>query len=464
MKQLCTLAILLSFFLISTNATIKKGNKKLKSFSIPPKKVEIRRLQNDNETEAPSDLYDSTEPTTDEIETTLPDTPNTTQLEPDTTLPPATQPATTVPATSAPTTYIPTTTVPSAQRDYEPEQEAISGFWLYGFDGFNTVSPTPTVVTIVWTTYFRYVGGHIPLYVTFTALFYFNSGFRNLEESEEAPDETEKINCYYNESYGAEAFLKYDCKGEAPAEIQDISRIEILPEVEVEGRKLSANALTVSIDAQQQMSNILNQKGDVYESLLQFTKSYNLQNGTLEADENNRKFYIRKLNLNIKNSEAENAILGNHNFTFRYHNRVTNQTTTREKECSVEKNSDGETYDIECEVEKTGDFRYWTNNALSSDKDNNLILNVLVDGKDYADFYDEETKESTQNSTASYSRSYFYNKSSKGLSGGAIAGIVIVCIVALVVISVLIILLRRRKVGKIEENDSTASALGMNNI
>lgn len=456
MKQLCTLAILLSFFLISTNATIKKGNKKIKSFSIPPKKVEIRRLQSDNETEAPSDLYDSTEPTTDEIETTIPDT----------TVPATTQPATTVPATTAPTTYVPPpTTVPVPQRNYEPEPEAISGFWLYGFDGFNVLTPTPTVavVTIVWTTYFRYVGGHIPLFVTFTAAFYYNSGFRNLEESEETPDETEKVNCYYNESYGGESFLKYDCRGEAPADMADISRIEILPEVEVEGRKLSANALTLSLDAQNQMSNILNQRGDIYGSALQFTKAYNLQNGTLEADEENRKFYIRKLNLNIKNSESEKAVLGSHIFTFRYHDRVTNQTTTRERQCSVVKNSDGETYDIECEVEKNGDFRYWTNNALSIDKESNLAFNVLVDGKDYADFYDKETKESTQNST-SYSRSYFYNKSSKGLSGGAIAGIVIVCIVALVVISVLVILLRRRKVGRVEENDSTASALGMNNI
>ena len=428
MKQLITLVIFLSSFLISINASDRNSNPNLKSFHRIPKMIEIRKLdEGNNETSSSDDeIYDSTEVTySTEIESTAPST-------------------------------LPNNNPPPEQYD--------DGLWLIGFDGlvFQT-----RIVT--WSSYFRYFGGRYPLVITFTVYFYLAPPrFRILEESEEEkPNITQKINCAYNETSGDENFLRYDCKETLPVEniVENLTRMELSQIIEFDGKQLQGSSFTVVNSAQMLMKDFYKvPNSTVFGAYLKNTKFANLQNGVLIKDIKNHKFYIRKLKLNTTEDDIEDWLLdSSHIFTFKFSNSSTGNVSTQEKECKVVKNSDGESFDIECELDKDEaiDNSYSVNYAITYDDTH--WVNVRVDGNDTEVFPSKEDLE-PDNGTYIFN-SYYNSKNSGGLSGGAIAGIIVVCIVVLIVISLLIILLRKRKneeVGKIE--DSTNSALDMKNI
>lgn len=114
--------------------------------------------------------------------------------------------------------------------------------------------------------------------------------------------------------------------------------------------------------------------------------------------------------------------------------------------CQLKNNGD-ETYDAECKTEGafSGNINLGLGNGVEDNiKDIYLMFNVTNDTV----YFPEN----------SISNQFYYKGSSKGLSRGSIALIIIVCIAALICITILAVVIGKRRQLKIE-NDSSASAL-----
>ena len=96
--------------------------------------------------------------------------------------------------------------------------------------------------------------------ITYTAYFYLSPPiFRIVEESEEEKVEsniTLKINCAYNETFGNENFLRYDCKETLLVENieEELIRMEILEIIEFDGRVINGTP-TIILDVLKQMKD-----------------------------------------------------------------------------------------------------------------------------------------------------------------------------------------------------------------
>lgn len=431
MKQFILLIILLEIAVIYTDNLSKNQRprsipnfmKKLKQKIGKIKtshKAAIRVLQNDNETEI-SDLYD-----TSETEETGKEDPN---------IP-------TVPTTP----YVPNSTTNYTQRDesevyiplepYEPEPNPTTHvpvvttdtkpLKLTGFGNFKPKKTKENNPVLTWYTYFRYYSGKKPKVITYT-IFIVIYVRRRLEERSVAKEAQCILVGDKND------FLQYDCNTELQEEeevvVENIEKITLDPAFTFDGQKATSEELEMNEEAVEEMKNLQEAKEDPYVSLVTNT-FHRFYYGNLDTSKP-PKFYVRNMQL-IQESENTLRRLENDAVTGKYTFRLFDDYTKEAKDydCSISNNVDGTTYDLECEA--TVPFNTSINERIGTGaEENNKNSQVLVQlEKDNVLFRQAN-------------RAY-YKKNSSGLSGGAIAGIVIVCIVALVAISLVIIMLRRR--------------------
>lgn len=406
MKSIVIFVLLLEFIVInadsSNNIRIQKFIRKIKGL----KRGDVRHL---NETESDSSLYDTSEPETEAIETT------------------------------------PTTTRPSTSKT----NKTLS---LHGFGGFK--QPEENSSTITWNCYFRYYSGKKPKTITYTI--YVIVIFRRRLEEKTVQKEVQcsligELNDY----------LQYDCNANLDNEVKlnNIEKISVEPTsmafVYEDGEVVKNNELDIPItfndEATQQMENLIEQKEDPYEELIS-NPIITFYLGTLDVS-TPPKFYVRGLQL--FNPETESKIrelideeaTGKYIFTF--FDLFTNES--KNVSCIVSSSNGEQSYDLECSP--TLPFGAHINNGIghgAEEKNKKYIAQIEIES-------DEVILEDSQTPS---NRAY-YRKNSKGLSGAAIAGIVIVCVVALVAVSVLFFLLRKKSKTVIQEESNVSSVINL---
>ena len=434
MKQFLLLVIILQIVLIHTDIqaenqkTIAVPNfmKKIKQKIKNLQKVEVRLLQ----TNVTDDVYDTSSDSTDDIDTS---SPNGTSTDEPTTTP-----------TEAPTEA--TTTRPAVIPPSKP-------LTLLGFDDFKPIASSPVVT---WNTYFRYYSGPKPQVITY--IIYITIYIRRLEEKR-VPKE---VNCTLKGDLND--FLQYDCntKLDENVKLDDIEKITVEPTFTFDGVKQERDSIEIKEEAEAAMENLSEQKGDKYKILVDPSKTFiqmSSTNNKIESDYSAKKFNINGLNIsyivsssNTKLRQLQQDMSGNYIFSF--YNQYESKKRDEDVSCSIKKNEDGTTYNLECnpDVPFISNINDRFGIGVDEDIKSNTILLALVD--DYVNL--------SPNSTTSYNHNY-YRKNSSGLSGGAIAGIVIVCIVALVAVSLLVLMLRKKGQTTIPQ-DSAQSAFNMNSV
>ena len=179
------------------------------------------------------------------------------------------------------------------------------------------------------------------------------------------------------------------------------------------GKKKYEGTTSFSKEASEQASNIQNCEEDIDKLLM-------LQQGVLKGTgDSDGKFQVTgnlvkiadtQLNLNLTNSTGEKVIVP----------------------CSITSGDGSATLD--CTVsEQLKDAEIHMRSGLTDDKKTKIVMN-MKDGES------AKISESPTSNTANY------HKSSSGLSGGAIAGIVIACVVVLIAAAVAAIMLRKPSV------------------
>ena len=433
MKQFLLLVIILEIVLIHTDIQaenqktravpnfMKKIKQKIKNLQ----KVEVRLLQ----TNVTDDVYDTSSDSTEDIDTS---SPNGTSTDEPTTTP-----------TEAPTEA--TTTRPAVIPPSKP-------LTLLGFDDFKPIASSPVVT---WNTYFRYYSGPKPQVITY--IIYITIYIRRLEEKR-VPKE---VNCTLKGDLND--FLQYDCntKLDENVKLDDIEKITVEPTFTFDGVKQERDSIEIKEEAEAAMENLSEQKGDKYKILVDPSKTFiqmSSTNNKIESDYSAKKFNINGLNFyivsgsNAKLRQLQQDMSGK--YTFSFYNQYESKKRDENVACSINKNEDGTTYNLECnpDVPFIANINDGIGNGDDEDIKSNTIQLALAD--DYVNLSPNTTTTSNHN---------YYRKNSSGLSGGAIAGIVIVCIVALVAVSLLILMLRKKGQTTMPQ-DSTQSAFNMNSV
>ena len=197
-----------------------------------------------------------------------------------------------------------------------------------------------------------------------------------------------------------------------------VSGVEIDPNKPIyiddgSGKKKYEGETSFSKEASEQASNIQNCEEDIDKLLM-------LQEGVLKGTgDSDGKFQVTgnlvkiddtQLNLNLTNSTGEKVIVP----------------------CSITSGDGSATLD--CTVsEQLKDAEIHMRSGLTDDKRTKIVMNM-------------EKGESAKISESPTSGTVNYHKSSSGLSGGAIAGIVIACVVVLIAAAVAAIMLRKPSV------------------
>ena len=337
-------------------------------------------------------------------------------------------------------------------------------YLLLGFGRFNYFLSTIRFrhYHLTWFTYFRVINEIHVTKVIFTIKisYYHYSIFRNLQELKTI---TTNITCPLDDyKYN---ISKYNCSYLLEAEDEQ----ELINITSVEGFEetfLFTNDSVISYDnsrlvlspiGKESISNIYDEIMDDFETYIKDELLFSLDNSTEPLVYNDRKtfrielgelFAQNNISLNYKeniNSGKYKNIAGNYLFQFRKKNSKERIIAN----CIIKEISE-DRYEAECTTKEACEI--YVNQGIGrreelSEDNKNISLMFNITGDDYVRFTE-----------SSFSNKYF-RKESSGLSGGAIAGIVIVCVVALVCISLLLLIFRRRKREEEKNNESTAAVL-----
>jgi len=182
--------------------------------------------------------------------------------------------------------------------------------------------------------------------------------------------------------------------------------------------------------------------GNIVKATDNFNVKYNLRNGTLTQNQNER-YFIIKGNINDYNFN------GTKDDIFSLKVKDTQTKETHSINCYLQ-NKNGINHEFKCYPPDdgiTGSIYL----APLVDKYGNGISLEMDEGQDTISFPTKNSGGTTGNSTIINRGNY--RKTSSGLSGGAIAGIVIACAVVLIIASIIAMMLRRNK-ALVENNSS----------
>jgi hypothetical protein len=342
------------------------------------------------------------------------------------------------PATQSPAPVPEQTTPPPPATNRE------AAIHVLGYDNFNLEPqptepsrPTVTLITITFNLHVYYYGYSPFRYITMT-LKITTVVLRGLQEGERV-DKNATTLCEYNSFDDENHICLYDCNAETdvqPTAVQSYNdfKFKVTADAQPIEIKDSDGDLSVSLspDAQLASLTLMNQTSSV-------NKYVTLNNGYIFSNDSSV-FYVRG-NLVGKHSDR---VVNKDQVTFTFYDNTAagagaNQRGVPVNVTCLVTNHDVENFELKCEPKGNLTTHLYESSAIIDD-DIRLSLNMTE--QDYVNI----VKYGPTNRAGS---NLFYHKSSSGLSGGAIAGIVIACAVVLIIITVIAMFLRRHKVSDV---------------
>ena len=359
--------------------------------------------------------------------------------------------------------FIIDTTIDTSSNRTDPSENYFL-YLLLGFGRFNYFLSTIQFrhYHLTWFTYFRVINEIHVTKVIFTIRisYYYYSIFRNLQEIKTI---TTNVTCPIDEyRYNVSRYnCSYLLEAEDEQELINITKVEGLKETFLftndSAFSYDQSRLILSPIGNESISFIHDEIMDDFETYIRDELLFSLDNSTEPLVYNDRKtfridlgelFAQNNISLHYKeniNSGKYKNIAGNYLFQFR-------KKDSKERiiaNCIIKEISEDK-YEAECTTKEICEI--YVNQGIGrreelSEDNKNISLMFNITGDDYVLFTE-----------SSFSHKYF-RKDSSGLSGGAIAGIVIVCVVALVCISLVFLIFRRRKEEEEEKNNESTAAV-----
>ena len=323
-------------------------------------------------------------------------------------------------------TSLPTTPVTKNNKD--------ASIQVLGFNSFISESKR-----ITFTTFFYFYQRIPPRIIRFSLTILYGRRLRHLQE---AVEESECL-IVGDSTTITDENIKYNC--EAPKkEGIEIEQIVINPDIKlvnadgtVQEILVTSGDINFSEEAALGSQNLQKQNK-------QISNSVKLENGELKI--NSKDFVI------IGNIDKYNGKVGD-NLTLVVYDNRTNPSTANNVPCKTE-NIEGTKYEFKCTPSKEVKGTIYLSPMYSGNT--SIILNMTEPNSYTIDFIPNTNNSEIGNNP-------IYKKSSSGLSGGAIAGIVIACVVgALIIIGIFGYILTRQCKRNI--NSETPSVIGLRTV
>jgi len=171
---------------------------------------------------------------------------------------------------------------------------------------------------------------------------------------------------------------------------------------------------------------------------------YTLQNGSLAMS---TKYFTIKGDVDDYDGKVGD------NLVLVVYDNSTDPSTPQNVSCSIQSVND-KNYEFRCTPKEN--IKGTIYNSPMYFGDNAINLNMTAPNSDYVSF----TVDNTGNNSTTIRNNPIYRKSSSGLSGGAIAGIVIACAVVLIIASIVAMMLRK----PVAPVNNTSSVIGLRTV
>lgn len=329
--------------------------------------------------------------------------------------------------TTQPVIVVPTT-APAIQTTPKTTGRRYAAVQLIGFNNFQA-PPTK----ILFKTYFVYINIRPARWVIIMIAINYRRGLRNLEET------ASPANCTIDpaDANKPDGIARYNC--DAPRDSSIVVNEVSVINVTFQNSTLSMDDINYSEEAALQASQLSKQTDTISQFL-------NLTNGILNI--NSPYIYING------QIEGYDGKVGDDGLILTVADK--SKGTTYKVPCKIQSVSNNNNYRFRCTPEGnvTGSILYSTIKGQNK----SIYLN-MTENNDYINYY---TANSGSDSTID--RGYAaYRKSSSGLSGGAIAGIVIACVFALIIASIIALMMRKSRVVAPMQPQSS-SVIGLRSI
>ena len=313
---------------------------------------------------------------------------------------------------------------------------------------FNSFYAPPFFVYLTFNSVFRYINLRPARIVTFRITIVYYGFFRNLQEEKEIvedalatciidPKDADKINGTCN----------YQCTAPKRNTTNAIAQIVGSPDFMFDNQSSSLNEeeLTFSGEAALSFGNIQNQTFVV-------NKTAVLNNGEYTINEN--KYFILKGTIDPNQYQGK---IGKDSLYIKF---VDINKEIINIPCVTQSIVNNNEYEFRCTPSSNLIGTLHLSQMYDNDTDKNEVTAITLNmGERYNNITYQINGKSTNSSTTKFNQAK-YRKNSSGLSGGAIAGIVIACIIVLIIGTIILMMLRRPKAPE----DNSTSVVGLKTI
>jgi hypothetical protein len=309
--------------------------------------------------------------------------------------------------------------------------------------GFNSFKAEPREEIITFRTYFIYINIYPARYVLINIAIKSTKGFRNLDDGDVIKKEPANCSISKEDENKTEGNVRYDCnaKKDSGAVVTNVTVLNVTfsePKLNMEDINYSEEAALAAAQLSSQTQEI--------------NKMFTLNGGRLTTYPN---YFIITGEITDEDFKPNYGITDS--LILKVVDNSTDPSTAYNVSCKAQDNENNN-YEFRCTPEEGVKGSIYLS-TITDGKKNAVSLN-LTRGNDSVDY----SKSSTTPTTNINKGIATYRKSSSGLSGGAIAGIVIACAVVLIVASLIAIMMKKSTVAAAPFQTQTPSIVGLRSV
>ena len=308
---------------------------------------------------------------------------------------------------------------------------------------FNSFKAEPREEIITFRTYFIYINIYPARYVLINIAIKSTKGFRNLDDGDGIKKEDANCSISKEDEYKTEGNVRYDCNAKKDSG-EVVTNVTVL-NVTFSEPKLNMEDINYSEEAALAAAQLSSQTQEI-------NKMFTLNGGRLTTYPN---YFIITGEITDEDFKPNYGITDS--LILKVVDNSTDPSTAYNVSCKAQDNGNNN-YEFRCTPEEGVKGSIYLS-TITDGKKNAVSLN-LTRGNDSVDY----SKNSTTPTTNINKGIATYRKSSSGLSGGAIAGIVIACCVVLIIATLVAIMMRKSAVVTAPLQTQTPSIVGLRSV